>query len=251
MQKKPIFIILVSFVYMSLPIFYYLQVAYFERVHFWMVGTVLAKANAADWILAILSVVVGFCIYKVRLFGYYVFMGHALGILGWNIFLAVTHHNYPKVHLIIFSAITFAIIGLFLRKNIRTPYYNPRMRWWEQEKRFNIKLPTIVTYQDNQNNSQGLTYDISASGIFFNGDIEGPVSRKVDITIDYGDMSSFNLEGEVVWITGETARHPKGGGIRFLNMDKGDRKKLRASLKDIDQLGKKFKEEESMRPELS
>ena len=94
----------------------------------------------------------------------------------------ILNPRYNLFILILFNVILAIVAGIFFRKHIIAPYFNPRLRWWEAEPRYKIDIHAeIIT------GNAGLTgeiLDISQSGFF--------MSLAQDITI--GKTYTFNLK---------------------------------------------------------
>ena len=235
MRKRPIEIKIIALIYMMLPFFYYLQVVYFEKVALFPVGRVLSLYKIEDLILTLSSILVSIAIYRVRTWGWYLFLTHSLGIILWNVYVEYKRENHPNYELIVFSLATLFVIGLFLRKHIKSPYFNPSMRWWEQEKRHALSFAVKLFEENSKVPIEGKTFDVSASGIFFDGDMKNTLGKKYKVCFsEEDDLRDLSLLGEVVWVTDASGSRPAGAGIRFLQMTWNKKRTLRKGLKAIE-----------------
>jgi hypothetical protein len=226
MKKRPISIKLISLIYILLPLHIYAQIAYFSNTPWDDVLAVISKFSLHAYVLSILWVVVGFCIFMVKRWSWYVFLAHSISMIMWNCYFAMIHPHFPIVLTLTFLAGLFLVTGFFILEPIRAPYFNPRLRWWEQEKRYRIDLPVTIIYPELNNTIEGKTYDISRSGLFFTGDLEGPTGTDIQVKFQHELLVELDISGEIVWITTGKGRYPKGGGIKFYSMPKEQYKQL-------------------------
>jgi len=235
MRKRPIEVKIISLIYLMMPLFYYCQVVFFEKISLYPVGKVLSFYKAEDILLSIASIVVGIAIYRVRTWGWYLFLFHAIGIVIWNGYVEYSRDVHPNFELMLFSFVTLGVVGIFLRKHIKSPYFNPTMRWWEQERRHAITFGVELFEQEDSSPIAGKTFDVSASGIFFDGKIDTSLGKKFMVMFpDENKLKELKLIGEVVWVTGEKKTHPAGAGIRFINMPWASRRSMRKELLNIE-----------------
>jgi len=234
MIKRPLAIKIFSLIYILLPLHIYAQIAYFSRFDFWEVDKVFSLFPLHAYVLSVLWVVVGICIFCVKRWSFYVFFLHSISMIVWNIYFSWTHPRYPIELIIFFLAALFLITGFFILEPIRAPYFNPRLRWWEQEKRYRVDLPVTIQHVDDNKVTKGKTYDISKSGLFFVGEFPDTVGGIVKVQIEHDELSSIPLVGEIVWVSEAKGRYPQGGGIKFINFtNKKHKRKIKAIIKDL------------------
>jgi len=216
-----------------LPLHIYAQISYFSNTPWNNVSDVIANFSFHAYVLSILWVVVGICIFMVKRWSWYVFLVHSISMVIWNCYFAMIHSHFPIVLTLTFLAGLFLVTGFFILEPIRAPYFNPRLRWWEQEKRYRIDLPVSIIYPDSNTEINGSTYDVSRSGLFFSGDLMGPTGTSIQVKFQHELLSHFDIVGEIVWLTTGKGRYPKGGGIKFDSMQKEQYKKLGKALNTL------------------
>ena len=84
-------------------------------------------------IRVILPIIVAYGIYSCKLWGWYLAVGHVSFILTTNIYFLIVAYEEPRylpiwVRLLGY-VLTLFLLFVLLRKEIRTPYFNPRIRW--------------------------------------------------------------------------------------------------------------------------
>ena len=180
------------------------------------------------WILAV-PLSIG--LFRVRLWAWYFFLFHSVGMIVLNFF-----GNDYRIHLTPapFINLLFLIpIGFFISKEIRTPYFNPRVRWWEQSSRFFHKVKVIIV------GKQFSTFDISETGAFVTdeGQADVEVGELIPLKI-FTDEFKIDCYAEVRWINTVKGKYPHGCGVKFYKMKLKDRLLLREYIKKIKTTGK-------------
>ncbi|MBF0118457.1 MAG: PilZ domain-containing protein [Desulfobacterales bacterium] len=230
MKKKPIPILVATFAYLLLPFFYYIQIAYLANVSVLEADRVLSLYTPETVLLSLSAIIVSYCIYIVKRWSFYVFLVNSIIAIIWNGCVAFYFQGFTII-LAIYLLITIAILlNFILIKDMRTPYFNPRIRWWEQEKRYRFDLPATIHFLRNNLRVDGQIFDISASGLFWTGIMKGEVGHNVGVKIHHEKLSVIPLVGEIVWVSDGKGRHPRGGGIKFVKTTKSEQKFLRRTL---------------------
>jgi len=114
------------------------------------------------------------------------------------------------------NLVFFLPVVIVLRDKIMAPFFNPRLKWWEQHQRVKAFLRIEATIAGQPKSYQ--SFDISESGMFL-GTQELPklvVGDTFPASIHLEDMA---MEVEVlcktVWISDGTGRAPVGCGVTF------------------------------------
>jgi len=173
-------------------------------------------------------------LYRVRLWAWYLMLVHAGGTLFYSYFRFAT----GEVH---FSAAAFINVlvllpaVVFLRREIRRPYFYPRLRWWEQHPRLRERLRVRLSW--NEYVFSEATYDLSPDGIFVEtknlNDVA--VGYFFNILLEFEDRDAarapIRIQGIVVWISFEANTNPSGYGIKFLGLANSERKRISEFIK--------------------
>lgn len=228
-KKKPLLIEVFALLYLLSPIGNILLV-FIRNSHnspltnlkgiwdFIAVGNIVVILNVILWISAI---PLSYGLYKVRLWAWYYFLIHAISMVALSFFNTDYDFNLSVVPLL--NTVFLIPIGYFISKEIRTPYFNPRVRWWEQSIRFKHEVEIMIDEKPH------FTFDISDTGAFVidNGKILFKVGKSIPVEIHIDDIS-INCKAEIRWINTNKGKHPKGFGIKFLKLAKHDTKLLKA-----------------------
>ncbi|OHD44789.1 MAG: hypothetical protein A2086_07565 [Spirochaetes bacterium GWD1_27_9] len=243
-KKKPILIMVFSILYLLNPIGNILFLLFFNTtltpsesfsrlIALLSQGNVIVIFNVLFWIFAL---PLAYGLFKVRVWAWYYFLVHSIGM----VILSIFGSDY-KIHISVatFLNILFLIpIGYFISQEIRAVYFNPRLRWWEQAKRFHH---SVTVEMEGKKYS---TYDISESGAFIVNestfDFETEELLPVTMKLDEYEIKCF---AEIRWLNDkadkEKNKYPSGYGLKFDRISFKDRLKIRDFIQGIvKELGK-------------
>ncbi len=189
-----------------------------------------------DIVLIVLYPVAAFGIYKVRRWGWYLVIGHILFLLISNTVLAVQLRTFNDVLLIQLNLLLLFFLWFFLRRNVRSPFHNPALRWWErQHMRYGATFKIMLRKASGGViNTRGI--NLSMGGCFVElADGQGlAINDRLDIELVYEHFEPFRAKGRVSWVSGATELNPRGAGIAFTRADRPNRKLLNAILRLVE-----------------
>jgi hypothetical protein len=220
-ERKPTVVILCTLAYLLNPIgnfIYQWRVSDMGVADYFMSLYTLAFerqdamviVNLGLWILA---PIVALGIYRVRMWGWFLYLVHASATTAMSLFgpgfssfglSSATFINLPF----------FAVAGYYLFSEVSAPYFNPRLRWWERYPRYRDAIHVIVEGKEYK------LFDISSKGLFI-VDIDAPkrkVGDKLVAHVGIGDEIA-SLRMEVIRVHVGGGSYPAGFGARFLSMD--------------------------------
>ncbi len=169
-------------------------------------------------VLLIAEPLVGFSLFFIHRFSWYIFICHSVLLLSDNLyklFKAGGSGIYPW-SVLAGSAIWVAAIAYVLRKDFRAPYFQALPRSWREKRRVPIHHYIWFAGEEKE------IADFSASGCFVSDatlDLRLGERVPVRLSLEKKDID-FSCDGEVVRIT-ET-----GLGIRFVDVPRRDQKRL-------------------------
>lgn len=180
--------------------------------------------NLGLWALAP-AVALG--IYRVRMWGWFLYLAHATATTALSLFgpgfsgfglSTATFINLPF----------FAVAGYYLFSEIRAPYFNPRLRWWERYPRYRDAIHVIIEGKEFK------LFDISSKGLFV-VDIDAPkrkVGDRLVAHVGIGDEIA-SLRMEVIRVHVGGGEYPAGFGARFLSMDSQARRAVSEYIHEL------------------
>jgi hypothetical protein len=133
---------------------------------------------------------------------------------------------------VLLNLVFFVPVILLLRQKIMAPFFNPRMKWWEQHPRVKALLKIEAAIDDQKKFYQ--SFDISESGMFL-GTTEFPdlpVGGRFPASIHLEELNTVvNVLCEAVWISDGSGRSPMGVGVTFQYPQRGQKKVLGRYIK--------------------
>ena len=110
---------------------------------------------------------------------------------------------------------------------IRVPYLFPKIRWWESGIAGMPHLPVTLHHLSNSHGiTAGQILDINMKGCFIKTPYDYYPFEKITIDLDVFDQR-VSVSGVVIWNAKSTVTHPKGIGLRFAELDRQRRRKVR------------------------
>lgn len=197
-----------------------MKVLYFKAATNFDLGIIIANLRAHEGFLEVLDFwlifpLAGLLIMRLRKWTYFAF----ISVLAYNIFRMMTYEKYawpyysenPFAYNYIVVGLSAAVILYFLSPNVRRPFFDRRVRWWETMKRHQVELECRLRNEDSHFSSKIL--NISKNGAFIH--YSAFIPRGAIFMLRFELLGqSFDLPVEV------TSRHDynsvSGYGVRFL-----------------------------------
>lgn len=183
------------------------------------------------WLLAFTSIAVGYGLKEMTRWSWNIFLLNALFIAYANariVFLYSESVN-PFISFLVSVGLLIALI-FRLGKEVRVPYFLPRIRWWEMNPRYKLAVPVKVERMGSGFDAEIL--DLSFGGCF--------IKTRLDMNQDERLVSHFSLFGEsleiggtVVWRSQSSVTHPKGVGVKFDALDKTQKLVMKAATRHL------------------
>lgn len=214
----------VAVFFLAFPLLYILLAATLFDIPFQKcVGILLSPFY---YLVTITVVVAGYGIWEMRHWSWHLFIVSQVLLAYEN---AVLAHGYAENHhrLLAFflSLVLQGAVIYRVSREIRVPYFFPRIRWWESNPRYRLSVPAKLS-DKNANFVEGEILDLSASGCFMKTRLDLPADEKVTVQFKIFNHD-FSLEGITVWIAESTVTHPKGVGVKFMPIPKSQKRALR------------------------
>lgn len=224
MRQKPWFVLMLTWSLLLVPVTeigLYFFTTRVQNIH------LPARIVTILWVFGITCLIAAYGVWKVRPWGYISFFFFVLGIFGGDLYRIIKIHSVLTFWEILnVSLVAFGLIFI-LNKHISTPYFNPRVRWWERPSRLRVDLPTSMVSNGRQ--IKGQLLDLSSSGCFFDtqeGLIPGE-AVSMDIT-----FSNIKFESTAVVI--RHMENPQGFGLMFIKTSFKDKKKIKLIISALE-----------------
>ncbi len=244
MRKRPFIIIFVAVCCFLFPAFLIVQSMIIKKVSLamaikWYLKTPrnMVPFSSYDCIIAtVIAYIAGYGIFRVRLWGWWYFLLIMLSVVGWNIWAfasAPFHTTVYQAAFYVFTGFSLGLVFLLLFREIRAPYFNPRLRWWQTPPRYAVTIECPL----------GKILDIAIGGVFIESDLERELGGSETLRFTAFDQE-VEVEGSIVWVCPGGETKPKGFGLKFLEVPPPARKGLKLITKELKKLGKKNRQYE-------
>ena len=140
MPRKPFLIVVIAACFLISPIFIILQVSLYTLTPVIGYNNIFAKLSLHDGLILCLYPVCAAAVIFVKKWGWYVYVAAALCLVADNIVVFALRPRYHPLALIAYNLILVAAAGVFFRRAVIAPYFNPSLRWWEQPRRYVIRV---------------------------------------------------------------------------------------------------------------
>ncbi|MFH1223156.1 MAG: PilZ domain-containing protein [Pseudomonadota bacterium] len=237
MKKRPFLIELFSCLYFISPLAILLELILINKLGF---SGFIKVFNFVNWhvaLLMLLTPVVGYGIWTVRRWGYYLLILHSVFVIFNNVVLYAGHQTLvPLWGVILFNISLVGVILMFVRKEVCAPYFNPSLRWWEQAVRYYADMKIVIKELNTEKVVfEAKTFDISETGAFIVTDRDVDIRDNFSLEVSLFKNSILYVDAEVVWTNtrGKNSGHPVGFGCRFIRPDSLFRKRIRFHMNDI------------------
>ncbi|MCO5142635.1 MAG: PilZ domain-containing protein [Oligoflexia bacterium] len=234
--RNPRSITFLAYVLWSFPLTYILLLGAFYNLPFTRIaGLFFSFAHIFHSIIAIAT---GFALYRMKPYAWHFFVFNAVLMFAEQFYVA---YRYAENHVVEIPLVfmNLVILGslLLVKLELRVPYFNPKIAWWEVDPRYKISVPVQMTSSDHL--YKGDVMDISASGCFIKTKDPLKVDQVIQVKFSLFDHK-FDCRGRVVWRTDTGVTHPKGIGLKFIDLEKPTQQTLKDTVKKLKNLSKKY-----------
>ncbi len=188
------------------------------------------------YFVSLMAVAVGYGLWEMKRWAWYILI--VVNILTGYL-NAIFANDYGESHhkalAFVASILGLAIITYRVAREIRVPYFFPKIRWWESNPRYRLSVPVKIFRETSAavpsgpvpaTEIAGEILDISAGGCFIKLRSELKQDEKVNLNFTVFGQA-VECEGVIVWRTRSTVTHPKGVGVKFNVVTRAQRRTLR------------------------
>ncbi len=233
MPRRPLIISIIVICYVLSPVSSILLGSIINRIPIFGAHNIFTRLPITDILILFVYPISAAAIYSIKKWGWYLFLACSLILISYNIFVYNLSPRYSFLILIVLNVILAIVAGIFFRKHIIAPYFNPRLRWWETEPRYKIEIHAEII--SGKNALTGEILDISNSGFF--------MSLDQDLTV--GRIYNFNLKCLKcsVEVNGKVMRKASrkeelnGYGVMFVKLTDAEKMGINALIKDLEKGG--------------
>lgn len=243
-MRKPLSILILSLLFLLSPLAILVFNAALNMVPLIGYGSILYRLRIQDLLILSLYPVAALSIFLVKKWGWWTLVSSALLMILYNLVTLFYNPFASTALVLLMNGALFAVALLFFRKHLIAPYFHPRLRWWEQDQRYEIDI--YLKFLGTDRNV--IISDISEGGCYIFVDYLIETGAEVPVMIVCGAFH-ITLQAKVMRIARESEKY-YGFGLMFLKMDevqKAGLDKLLKKLKTISADGEESSEAEEKR----
>lgn len=219
MKHKPLVFIVLGLLHFCEPVF---KVLYFKLSTGLEFETIMSNIFQMGGVFKLIEFwllfpLAGMALWSVKKWGYPLFVS----IQVYSVWQHLTYDSYtwpyvtknPHFFSLIILSFNVMVILYFLLPDVRRPFFDKEMRWWEHRMRYNLPIPACFTKGDPDKIFDAEILNISHSGAFMaynSWNIE--VGDLIRVVVSYAG-ESLELESHVV--SRHKFRDTEGVGIKF------------------------------------
>lgn len=201
MKNKPLIYRILSVFFLVEPL---IKILYFKAVTQFDFSQIFANLLSRHSVREIFDFwlvfpIAGLMLVRVRKWSYFGF----LGLLAYLFFSIMTYERFtwpynsssPLVYHYVVVFFSIAIFTYFLIPQVREPFFNRKVRWWETKPRYKASIPGKVTGKNVTFETQIL--DMSVTGAFLRDSDYLVLGETFTLECEYQDIS-FSAPVEVV-----------------------------------------------------
>lgn len=231
MRKRPWEILLLTALYSGAPLGNLIFTCLVRGYDLSALPWLMMVMTPLDWLALAAYPALAVAVWSVSRPGWWVFVGLNLVLFLYNFYVG---SQVPGANLVVLAganALNVAVAALLFTKHARSPYFSPRLRWWNAEVRYRVvyvlDVPLKITQEGVE--GEGLLLDLSLTGCF--------ADLPAGFTMEKPVKLAFSCWGLTIACQGRIMRRSgpndtlQGYGIQFQNLTSSQRTHLRALIK--------------------
>jgi hypothetical protein len=218
MKKKPLLFIALALAHFLEPI---IKLIYFKMTTSFSFATIINNISQIQstrevfdfWLLFPLG---GFALITVKKWSYPIFVG----VQAYSIFSHLTYEQYtwpyvsefPFISSLAILTMNALIIFYFALPDVRKPFFDKSIRWWETRKRYSMRIPMNFAAVGNKRSYNCDILNISQSGVFLGSHHDLEVGTDIKMNILYKDYA-ITVIGQIK--SHHNFENEQGFGVKF------------------------------------
>jgi len=181
--------------------------------------------------------VAGLAILSMRSWSYKTFLACMTLMTALNVYQKIQYPRYFSWGmLVVFTLINLGVVSFFLLREMRAPYFDPKLRWWEVKPRFRGDLLTVKIGGLKMENA--VVADISQSGMLLVANSSFEMGSLLKIALEFQNTHAM-IQGRVVRFDQKEGR--MAYGLRFENVGSENARVLKSFLNGLETEGLVFR----------
>lgn len=213
MLRRPLALWLISLGLVLSPVYYYVERVILSGLPFTDPVAIVSAMPALKIGAAVLGVPVGLLLVRVHPLSWYAIFAYGVYTMAAN--LAMYLQGLVKLSFsMAFAATGFLVVLYFTRREVLSPFFNPRLRGWESDRiRFRARSKLVLPSGESV---ESHTWDISPSGLYVETDKFLSPGTTLDVELYLDREAAMTEKAEVIWSSAGDGERPAGVGLRFV-----------------------------------
>lgn len=227
----------IAYVWLSFPLTFLVYAATVLALN--MTGIVKVILSPGYWFVTIVSIIAGIGVLRIHWYGWYMFLFSNI-LITYETAVDLVHYSTGELKVAAFLlTIAMQVLVIYIvGREIRVPYFFPRIRWWESDPRYKLSVQTRLVRED-KSEVEGEIMDLSLGGCFIKTHAYFVPDELVDLNFSLFERPLL-CTGRVVWRTESTVTHPKGIGVKFEPLTKDNAVCLKQATQKLKKLAQVY-----------
>jgi len=220
----------IALTYICFPVSYGLVIAILFDVPFRLFSSIYF--SPIFWVVYLCAMVSGYGLWEMRRWSWALFLTSNI-LIAIQTSVIVSRYAETNNRWLAFAMVVVGIAALVyrVRREVRVPYLLPQIRWWESDPRYRLSVPVQLVRKDNKG-LKGDILDISQGGCFVK--LKDRVYQDEMLALVFHVFGQvIRCDGSVVWRTAGGVTHPRGIGVKFMPLDRSQKRRLRVATQRL------------------
>jgi Tfp pilus assembly protein PilZ len=228
------FLKLVALFYLAFPVTYLATASLVFEIPMRNVLSIILSPGF--YFLAALGMLSGFGLLEMKRWAWYTFVCTNLCICYNNAILA-SDYGTSSHRALAFMGSVLVLIAVMIRiaREVRVPYFLPRIRWWESNPRYKLVVPVVLKLENGERTIKGDILDLSMGGCFVKTRDTLALHDRVDLSFKALGKDVV-CTGTIVWLTQSAVTHPKGVGVKFTPFSKEQKRQFKLLIQKLKEI---------------
>jgi Tfp pilus assembly protein PilZ len=238
MKKRPLSIKLLATLFLLSPIGIVAEILYFYKIPLshWQLAFLPEIWTWQVVACVVLTPLMGLCVWTVHSWAYVALIAFFTLVLVNDIAVVISGSSLWDLtgHIVLGGGFVLLVL-IAIRKEFYAPYFNPRLRWWENAHRYVTDRIRILVKDCDSGEVvyEAKSFDISETGIFVATEHEARIGTCFSMDILFPNGATAQASGEIVWIHGGSDQNPPGFGCRFASTSPRFKAELRSAIREL------------------
>lgn len=231
MRHRPWEIVLLTLVYAVAPVANLAFTCLVRGYELSAIPWLLLAMTPLDWAALLVYPCLATAVWSVSRPGWWIFLVLNALLFMYNFYVASL---VPGANLWIVAGgnlLNVGVASLLFTKHARSPYFSPRLRWWNSEVRYRVVyvLDVPVKIQYSSGEGTGLLLDLSLTGCFVQ--IDGEVHPDGPVELEFSCWGlTIRCQGRILRRANEGEKL-RGYGIQFQSLTRAQKHHLNSLVK--------------------